>query len=230
MAAAAASLALQPSCSIAARQTARISGSPALLPSPSRMVRRRSVTAAAGSDERNDTSLDVQVRKNGANALERRAPRRSALDISPFGFVDPLSPMRTMRQMLDTMDRIFDNAFAFPEASVGGMRVPWDIKEDENEVKMRFDMPGMSKEEVKVSVEDDVLVIRSVQQKEEASEGKEGDDGWWRGRSSSAYDIRLVLPEECEKEKVRAELKNGVLIVTVPKTKVEKKVIDVEIQ
>lgn len=136
--------------------------------------------------------------------------------------------MRTMRQMLDTMDRLFEDAMTFPgrsRALTGEMRAPWDIRDEEQEIKMRFDMPGLSKEEVKVSVEDDVLVIKGEHKKED---GKDEDDSW--SRSYSAYDTRLQLPENCEKDKVKAELKNGVLFISIPKRKVEKKVVDVEIK
>lgn len=135
--------------------------------------------------------------------------------------------MRTMWQMLDTMNRLFEDSFAFPGTSTGEIRMPKDIKEDEKELKMRFDMPGLSKEEVKVCVEDDVLVIRS-QQREENGEGNEREEGW-RRRSSRVYDMRVVLPEECKKEKVKAEFENGVLIVTIPKMKAERNVIEVEV-
>lgn len=142
--------------------------------------------------------------------------------------------MRTMRQMLDTMDRMFEDAMTFPGSTrngTGEIRAPWDIIEDEKEIKMRFDMPGMSKEEVKVSVEDDMLVIKGEHKAEEGEgEGEEGKDSWWRGKSESNYDMRMVLPDNCEKDKVKAELKNGVLLVSVPKTKVDRKVTDVEIQ
>jgi HSP20 family protein len=154
------------------------------------------------------------------------------------GLVDPMSPMRTMRQMLDTMDRLFDDAVGFPmgtrrsPATTGDVRLPWDIVEDEKEVKMRIDMPGLARDEVKVMVEDDTLVIRGEHKKEEGAEGGSGGDGdgWWKQRSVSSYDMRLALPDECDKSKVRAELKNGVLLVTVPKTEVERKVIDVQVQ
>jgi len=129
-----------------------------------------------------------------------------------------------MRQMLDTMDRLFEDAMTMP-GGVGEVRAPWDMMEDDNEIKMRFDMPGLSKEDVKVMVEDDMLVIQGESKKEEG----EGDDAWSR-RSYSSFDTRLQLPDNCELDKIKAELKNGVLYVTVPKTPVQRKVIDVQIQ
>ncbi|KAL0321612.1 UNVERIFIED_CONTAM: Small heat shock protein, chloroplastic [Sesamum calycinum] len=189
--------------------------------------RSSSVVRARAADENNDTAVDVhhlsggQRGTNKDTALERR-PRRLAVDVSPFGLLDTLSPMRSMRQMIDTMDRLFEDAMTFPRTT-SELRAPWDVNEDENEIKMRFDMPGLSKEEVKVSVEDDVLVIKGEQK---AEQGKEDS---WSKRSYSSYDTKLQLPDDCQKDKIKAEMKNGVLYISVPKAKVEKKVIDVEI-
>ncbi|KAE8661976.1 Small heat shock protein [Hibiscus syriacus] len=185
------------------------------------------VRAQAAGDHNKDTYVDVHVNKDNkgqGTAVEKR-PKRLAMDISPFGLLDPMSPMRSMRQMLDTMDRLFEDSMAYPTTGrrEGGVRSPWDIKEDEHEIKMRFDMPGLEKDDVKVSVEDDVLVIKGEQKKEESH-----DD--WRNSNYSSYDTRLQLPDNCDKDKIKAELKNGVLFISIPKTKVERKVIDVEIQ
>lgn len=129
-----------------------------------------------------------------------------------------MTPMRSMRQMLDAMDRLFDDAMTFP-GTAAEVRTPWDVSEDESEIRMRFDMPGLSKEDVKVSVEDDVLIIRGERKKEEDESN----------RSYSSYSTRFRLPEDVDKEKVKAEMKNGVLYISVPKAKLERKVLDVEI-
>ncbi|KAE8727356.1 Small heat shock protein [Hibiscus syriacus] len=189
--------------------------------------RKAVVRAHAAGDQNKDSSVDVHVNKDNkgqGTAVEKR-PKRLVMDISPFGLLDPLSPMRSMRQMLDTMDRLFEDSMAFPTSGRRGgeVRAPWDIRDDEHEIKMRFDMPGMAKDDVKVYVEEDVLVIKGEQKKEESH-----DD--WTNSNYSSYDTRLQLPDNCDKDKIKAELKNGVLFISIPKTKVERKVIDVEIQ
>ncbi|KAH7841489.1 hypothetical protein Vadar_030479 [Vaccinium darrowii] len=129
--------------------------------------------------------------------------------------------MKTIRQLFDSINRLFDDALMFPLTE---LRAPWDAKEDDNEIKMRFDVPGLSKENIKVFVEDDELVIKG-----EHKEEKGGVESW-SGRSYGAFYTRLCLPDNCEKGKIKAELKNGVLLISIPKTKAERKVIDVDIQ
>ncbi|XP_031495316.1 small heat shock protein, chloroplastic [Nymphaea colorata] len=218
-------LLFSPSPSLLSQSSRLRSGCSAFIPRPTAQRAPRLVKTRA-SDEK-DGSLDVEFSgQKGTGSLERRA-RRPALDIPPFGLMDPLSPMRTVRQMLDTMDRIFEESWSFPGSNRPSrdVRAPWDYADTETEVRMRFDMPGLTKEDVKVSIEsDNVLVIRG----EHKSDSAEGDS--WTSRSSAVYDTRLVLPDNLETDKIKAELKNGVLFITIPKKKVEAKVVDVQVE
>ncbi|KAF9603014.1 hypothetical protein IFM89_033641 [Coptis chinensis] len=93
------------------------------------------------------------------------------------------------------------------------VRAPWDIKDDENEIKMRFDVPGLSKEDVKVSIDDAMLIIQGEKKKQE-----NGDDSWSR-QSYNTFNTRLRLPDNYDEDNIKGELKNGVLFISIPKTK-----------
>ncbi|XP_020083661.1 small heat shock protein, chloroplastic-like [Ananas comosus] len=199
-----------------------------------RHQRRGLVTALAAEEKQESPFLNVEVQdhsgKSSSTAVERRKTpgrRRSAFELAPFGLVDPFSPMKTVRQMLDTVDQLFEDAMTYPGLG-SDVRTPWDVMEDDKEVKMRFDVPGLSKEELRVAVEDDnVLVVRGERKEEE---GGEAEDAWWKGWKESSYYTRVVLPDNCDVSQVKAALQNGVLLVTVPKKNVERNVIDVQIE
>lgn len=125
--------------------------------------------------------------------------------ISPFGIADLILPMRTMKQMIDML-----------EQDALSVRTPWCIMENENELKMRFDLPGLSKDDVKVCVVDHRFLVIEEQEKKEK-------DLW---SFYSTYNTRLMLPENYETNKIKTELKNGVLNITIPRVKVQSKVKD----
>jgi len=100
----------------------------------------------------------------------------------------------------------------------GPMRRGWDVKEDENALQLKVDMPGLSREDVKVSVEDNTLIIKGEGAKESDEE-----------TSSRRYTSRIDLtPNAYKLDEIKAEMKNGVLKVTVPKLK-EKDVFQVQV-
>lgn len=101
-------------------------------------------------------------------------------------------------------------------------RTPWEIKEAETEYKMRFDMPGMTKEDVKVWVEEKMLVVKA-EKKDES-----GDD--WSVKSYGKYSSRIALPENVEFDKIKAQVRDGVLYITIPKASSSAKVFDINVQ
>ncbi|XP_010674412.2 uncharacterized protein LOC104890570 [Beta vulgaris subsp. vulgaris] len=100
------------------------------------------------------------------------------------------------------------------------VRTPWDTNEDENEIKMWFDMAELEARNVKVNIMDDLLIIN-------------GDGGIDANgtKIDGAYDSIIQLPSNCLKEQIKAVFKNGGLYITMPKiTKVEHKPIHIHVK
>jgi HSP20 family protein len=104
---------------------------------------------------------------------------------------------------------------------------PVDITEDSKEYTVKAELPGLSKENVKVAVEDGVLSI-SGERKEEK---EEKDKKYHRvERSYGSFRRSFTLPEGTSGEKVTAEFKDGILKVHLPKDETAKpKPVDVKI-
>ncbi|XWS67884.1 hypothetical protein CRYUN_Cryun04dG0043100 [Craigia yunnanensis] len=72
-------------------------------------------------------------------------------------------------------------------------------------------------------MEVDTLVIKG-QYKKQA-----GDD-CWSSRGFGSYDTCFQLPESCDRDNIKAELQNGVLFISIPQKKLERKTISIDIQ
>lgn len=144
--------------------------------------------------------------------------------------------------MMETMERMMEDPFAYsgtwpsPLPSRGDGysqgRTPWEIKEGESEYKMRFDMPGMTKEDVRVWVEEKMLVVKAEKSPKRTAENavaeEEGEE--WSAKSYGRYSSRIALPENVEFEKIRAEVRDGVLYITIPKANSSGKILDINVQ
>jgi len=103
-----------------------------------------------------------------------------------------------------------------------------DLYEDDNEIVVKAEMPGMTKDDIQISFADNVLTIRGEKKKEEEESGK----NYYRSeRVYGAFVRSLVLPAEVNPDKARAVFKNGVLEIRMPKTEsAKKKEIKVNVQ
>jgi HSP20 family protein len=115
----------------------------------------------------------------------------------------------------------------------GGVALPeWSprvhISEDDKEQLVKADLPKMKKEDVKVTVEDDVLSISG----ERKSEKEEKKKKFYRiERSYGTFLRTFTLPDDADAKKIAAEFKDGVLKVHVPKTPSAKpKPVEVKVQ
>lgn len=133
------------------------------------------------------------------------------------------------------MTRRFDDIFGDLEKGVnieyGGFAPRVDISEDEKNVHLCVELPGIRKEDVKVTVNDEnVLTIKGEKKREETVEDKEGDRSYVRvERSFGEFTRSFVLPDTVKSDSVAAKYENGVLNLTLEKVE-PKKPKEVEIE
>ncbi len=112
----------------------------------------------------------------------------------------------------------------------GGVTVEWspsaDISETDKEYMVRADLPGMKKEDVKVTFADGVLTIQGErkQHKEETTEKYHRVENYYGSFSRS-----FSLPDNIKADAIRCETKDGVLSVHIPKAE-QKKPKEISIQ
>jgi len=88
-----------------------------------------------------------------------------------------------------------------------------DISETEDRFRIVADVPGLTAEQVDVSVEKRVLTINGTR----ASSNGENDQVVRSERYSGAFNRRFTLPEEIDVEGISAKVEHGVLTIEVPK-------------
>ena len=157
---------------------------------------------------------------------EQKAQRTTALvpreRWTPVG--SPLSPVALMRRFAEEMDRLFGDfrfgalsllpRFELPwKSSEGGWLPSLEVAERGGKLVVRADVPGVTKDDVKVQVRDDVLCIEGERRQEREEKRK----GLYRSeRTYGRFCREVPLPEGIDPEQVKATFKNGVLEVTMP--------------
>ena len=129
------------------------------------------------------------------------------------------------RRMSDFMDE-FEKGFSF---EMGGFHPRVDITEDDKNLFVHVELPGMEKDQVKISInEEKMLTIKG----EKKSEEKKEDKNYVRTeRVFGSFSRSFALPEFTDIEKVDAKFENGVLELAIAKTEPPKpKEIKVEIK
>jgi len=129
------------------------------------------------------------------------------------------SSLATLRAEID---RLFDSFVReplgnvdWPFASERGWAPAIDIAEDEKEVTVRAEMPGMAPEDLDVTISGNQLVLAG--EKKESSE-KRGKDFYHSERRFGAFHRSIPLPAAVDAESVEAEYANGVLVIHLKKS------------
>lgn len=142
---------------------------------------------------------------------------------------NPLHEMATWD--ISEIDRLFDRLMHGGTVD-DGATCTWlpnvDILEEENEFKVHVDLPGVSKDDVKITVTKDVLTIRGEKKTEKQTEGKNYRR---QERTFGSFQRSFTLPSMVKNDKIEATYDNGILTITLPKVEEAKpKEIEVKVK
>ena len=130
-------------------------------------------------------------------------------------FLVPFSrDARQLSRLFDvSFERLFGNAVA-PEG-VASRSPALDVAETDRDYTVKLEMPGVTKDDIKVSVEGRQVTVQAESQRNE--EKKEGERLVHRERSTTSYERTFTLPAEVDQAEAGAKLNHGVLTLTLPK-------------
>ena len=133
-------------------------------------------------------------------------------------------PFHDLRQMQNTVDRMWRRADSRSNGSeespdTATWAVPLDVLRKGDDTIVRASLPGVSPEDIRVSIEDNVLTIKAhTSQEFQDTDG----DYLMRERRSGSFHRALRLPDSVDPEKVQPHFQHGVLSITVPKAEAKR--------
>ena len=122
-------------------------------------------------------------------------------------------------ESLQRLNRMLDEAFTvWPHASGNAVTSAWlpptDICEDQDGLEITMELPGVRTDDVKLSLENNVLTVRG----EKRQEGEERAERMHRyERSYGTFERTFALPSTVDPDKIQARHQDGVLVINIPK-------------
>ena len=138
-----------------------------------------------------------------------------------------LEPLRDLVSVRKDMDRLFDQFFATPDSARMDWSIPMvDMYQTENDIVVKATLPGLGPDDLDIQITGDLLTIRGEIKLEIDEEGAKYH---LREHRYQSFSRSLTLPVPIVADKSNAEMKNGILHLTLPKAEEAKpKVISVK--
>lgn len=140
-------------------------------------------------------------------------------------------PFRELAGLQGSIARLFDDNlsyFRMPGVAANQLAFPVDIKDTPESVLIKAELPGMKKEDIKISFNDNILTIQAERSKEEKEEGV----NYVRTeRSYGSFSRSFTIDVPVKQGEAKACYQEGVLEITVPKeTAVQKEEINIQVE
>ena len=146
--------------------------------------------------------------------VKSRRPFTSPFTAGKFSTLPTFEDLENrMRTMFESPLGTFDTEFLPP---VAGWLPPTDITENELELTLTAELPGLELKDVEISIQDGMLLLKG----EKAEELKEGDEKRYHlfERTYGSFQRAFTLPRSVEANKITAEFTKGLLKIHMPKT------------
>jgi HSP20 family protein len=121
---------------------------------------------------------------------------------------------------LHRLNRMLDEAFSsWPQGGTGSAVTsawfpPTDVCEDKNGLEITLELPGVRSEDVKLSLENNILTVRG-EKRQESEQNTERVHRY--ERSYGTFERSFALPSTVDPDQVQARYDNGVLFINIPK-------------
>lgn len=125
------------------------------------------------------------------------------------------NPFRELAQMQRSMERLFEDLTPLQNELSASFNPRCEVTDDKNNYYLKFDLPGMTKDQIKVELNNNVLTV-SAERKEE-KETKEPKKQYVSELFYGSYVRSFTLPNDIDEKKVDAKYEEGVLKLTIPK-------------
>ncbi len=127
-------------------------------------------------------------------------------------------PFRDLLTLREKMNRLFEDAVTSRGEQKDLITSAWapavDIYEDENQLVLTAEIPGMDEKDVEIKLEDNMLSIQGERKMEKETK----EENYHRlERAYGSFYRSFTLPNYIDQEKIHAEHENGVLKITMPK-------------
>ena len=129
--------------------------------------------------------------------------------------------IRSSRPLAQIVDQFFDDGFFAPqfsrragETADRAFTPAVDLSQSEEEYRIQVDLPGIEKENINLTVEDDTLTLTGERRFESTTEGESFNRV---ERSFGKFSRTFQLPGNADSSKVGASFKDGVLTILLPK-------------
>lgn len=121
---------------------------------------------------------------------------------------------RNQNWLPDVFNDFFDTNF-IPRVNATAPAI--NVIEHENEYDVELAAPGMTKDDFKVSLDEEQNLVVAIEKKQENEEKKEEGHYLRREFSYTQYHQTLLLPDDVDRDKIEATVNHGVLTVKLPK-------------